>query len=219
MTIAKYLLAVLLLLGAPTATSAVNATSCGDLVVRALLNEGYATNHKNCTDADFVRVLDAVTEAFDAVGSSGDATRARQLTAAGQEERKHRQLVNCADLCEGKTRNTCMTTMGGACYSYGSLSSNCPPPPGLCYRRLVEEPTYIVLDDEWDRPVVVGGDNGGDRKLVDVATTCGISEEDCIHAKAQLYQTILSVLGDLDTTCANLILSPSLLQCMVAVWD
>jgi hypothetical protein len=73
----------------------------------------------------------------------------------------------------------------------------------------------LILDDIFysdDKPVP---GVPGDRQLL--ATTCGVSEVDCIRAKAALYQAVLSALGDVDTSCANLLLAPGLLQCIVEV--
>jgi hypothetical protein len=70
----------------------------------------------------------------------------------------------------------------------------------------------MILDDVFNNDDEFAG--GEQRKL---QATCGISEQECIDGKAALYRTVLASLGTISNECANLLLAPGLLQCIVAV--
>lgn len=161
---------------------------------------------QNCTYDDIVRVESAIAQAFAQQGTrnlrSGTARRGRGLQV-------------CTTVCAALTRYTCQSNYPGCHYW---ANSNCPASTTtVCGRRKLQEEsvTLLILDDLFyndDEPVPGAP---GDRQLLE--TTCGVSEVDCIRAKAALYQAVLSALGNVDTSCANLLLAPGLLQCIVEV--
>jgi hypothetical protein len=216
-TILTVLLAALLSV-APVAAS--NATACGKLVIRAALNEGFATAHKNCTEADHALVQTAVYAAFEALDMEG--------TRRGLRAKRKLSHTNCAAYCDGLSRITCINTdytQHLNCDSWASI--NCPG--GWCRRNLAQpKPVpYIVVDDifdnddnDGDAPVVVhGGGSDGRRELTTGAITSCVSELECIEKKALLYSTVLSLLGNVATECANLMLSPNVLHCLMVMDD
>jgi hypothetical protein len=178
-----------------TATSVVQSQEvCSPLIVRGIFNEGYITERKQCDDVDFAKVEEAI--------GSADVDRRRQLRSSSPG---HRLLqVNCARICAGLPP--------GGCVKYG-----CPGDYDDDRRRALSDEQgngvdIVVLDEDYfaNLATTTTNNNGG-RNL----ETCGISEEDCIEYKAKLYQLVLSALPDVKNECANLILSPSLLQCIV----
>jgi hypothetical protein len=161
---------------------------------------------QNCTYDDIVRVESAIAQAFAQQGT-------RNLRSSTAQ--RGRGLQVCTTVCRYLTRYTCQSNYPG-CHNWANV--NCPASTTtLCDRRKLqqESATLLILDDIFysdDKPVP---GVPGDRQLLE--TTCGVSEVDCIRAKAALYQAVLSALGDVDTTCANLLLAPGLLQCIVEV--
>jgi hypothetical protein len=84
-----------------------------------------------------------------------------------------------------------------------------------CDRKLEDEKaeeefTFLNLDEVWN-------DDERDPNSRRLEQTCGISEQECIDGKGKLVRSILSVLGDVDTECANMALAPLSVTCMVAV--
>jgi hypothetical protein len=80
-------------------------------------------------------------------------------------------------------------------------------------------PKFLVLDELfYDQQQQQPADNGsgGSRRILN-PVVYSVSEADCIAAKATLYQAALAQLGDIATSCANLILSTTNLQCLVVV--
>jgi hypothetical protein len=162
-------------------------------MVRGIFNEGYITDRKNCDDVDFAKVEEAVRS------SEAIFVERRRLRSSGPD---HRLLqINCARICAGLPP--------GGCVQYG-----CPGDYDDDRRALTnsveqdDEVNIVVLDEDYFSNLTT---NGGGREL----QTCGISEEHCIDYKAKLYGLVLSALPDVKNECANLILSPSLLQCIV----
>jgi hypothetical protein len=191
------LLAVLCFLTV-TVTVVQSQEICSPLIVRGIFNEGYITDRKQCDDLDFSKVEEAVHSAEAII-----VERRRLRSSSGPG---HRLLqINCARICAGLPP--------GGCVQYG-----CPGDYDDDRRRAlsVEEQDngvdIVVLDEDYfaNLATTTTNNNGG-RNL----QTCGISEEQCIEYKAKLYQLVLSALPDVKNECANLILSPSLLQCIV----
>jgi hypothetical protein len=109
-----------------------------------------------------------------------------------------------------------MAAGGTSCWSYAWGSCG-----NTCRRKLQEEAAaqalqqYLVLDElfyDQSQP----DDGSGRRKLVNT-TVHMVSEVDCINAKARLYQAALAQLDNVATTCANLVLSPNNLQCLLVL--
>jgi hypothetical protein len=179
---------------------ALNCT--GDMILMGLLNEGYPTDSKHCTEEDFNKVMAAVNAAF-----VGSLRRSRTLRGA----RPQRKLSgHCPNVCAALTKYTCLTISG--CSTWAQVNCN----NSGCDRKLEEEKaeeeefTFLNLDEVWS-------DDARDPNNRRLEQTCGITEPECIEGKAKLIMTALSVLGDVDTTCANFVLSPMKLTCMVAV--
>jgi hypothetical protein len=127
---------------------------------------------------------------------------------------EERKLHNCHIVCDNMLRTTCINNYYH-CESWAYV--NCG---SWCYRRRAQESTasYVVLDDIFnndsnDPAVVVGGD--GHRQLTTGTLASCFTEQQCIEAKALLYSTALSHLGNVATECANLLLSPATLQCLM----
>lgn len=207
---------------------ALNCT--GDMILMGLLNEGYPTDSKvklqqrkafmtlnslaqflnrafflvsqHCTEEDFNKVMAAVNAAF-----VGSLRRSRTLRGA----RPQRKLNgHCPNVCAALTKYTCLTISG--CSTWAQVNCN----NSGCDRKLEvekaeeEEYTFLNLDEVWN-------DDARDPNNRRLEQTCGITEPECIEGKAKLVMTALSVLGDVDSTCANIILAPIKLTCMVAV--
>jgi hypothetical protein len=140
------------------------------------------------------------------------------LDGTRQLRTEERKLHNCHIVCDNMPRQTCINNYYHCeTWSY----TNCPG--GYCYRRRAQESTasYVVLDDifnnnnENELAVVVGGD--GHRQLTTGSIASCFTEQQCIEKKALLYTTALSHLGNVATECANLLLSPATLQCLMVM--
>jgi hypothetical protein len=155
---------------------------------------------QHCTEADFNKVLTAVNTAL------AGQTRSRTLRGVGPQ----RKLSgHCPNACAAVTKWTCMTISG--CSTWAQVNCN----SSGCDRKLEEEKAeeelyFLNLDEVWN-------DDERDSNSRHLEQTCGISEEECNIGKGKILRTILSVLGDVDTECANMALAPMTLTCMVAV--
>jgi hypothetical protein len=127
---------------------------------------------------------------------------------------------NCASLCENYyTKYNCYiydTSHGLNCDSWAAV--NCPS-TGLCRRRVEEQKSYVVIDDIFNNdnnePIRGGGDYVGHRQLTPTVITGCVTEEECNEYKTRLITAALSSLGDVASSCANLLLSENLLQCLM----
>jgi hypothetical protein len=68
-----------------------------------------------------------------------------------------------------------------------------------------------------DAPVVVHDGGVRIRQLTAGTIASCVSEQACIEKKALLYTTALSLLGNVATECANLLLSPNELHCLMVM--
>jgi hypothetical protein len=155
---------------------------------------------QHCTEADFNKVLTAVNTAL------AGQTRSRTLRGVGPQRKLS---AHCPNACAAVTKWTCMTISG--CSSWAQVNCN----SSGCDRKLEEEKAeeelaFLNLDEVWN-------DDERDSNSRHLEQTCGISEEECNIGKGKILRTILSVLGDVDTECANMALAPMTLTCMVAV--
>jgi hypothetical protein len=149
-------------------------------------------------------------------------TGTRNLRAIEGRQLNH----NCADVCEGKlSRLTCITSTSYHCQTWAN--SNCPG--GICRnRRLQEEaprtdPTFFILDDYFndDDPTLPSDRKLTDRKL-ELPSGCDtITVDECIAEKGILLEAVLRALtvGGVNSQCANLILSPFELHCILLMLD
>jgi hypothetical protein len=140
------------------------------------------------------------------------------LDGTRQLRTEERKLHNCHIVCDNMARTTCIQNYYH-CESWAYV--NCG---SWCYRRRAQQSraSYVVLDDIFnnnnnynDPAVIVGGD--GHRQLTNAAISSCFTELECIEKKALLYTTVLSLLGNVATECANLLLSPANLQCLMVM--
>jgi hypothetical protein len=118
-----------------------------------------------------------------------------------------RQLShNCAHVCAGLHKVTCISTYSGWCSSWAQV--NCDP---YCRRHLEQEEeegttTMVILDDAFYA-------KNSNRHLL-TNTWYDFTEDQCNDAKAKLYKSALSALEEVASECANLILAQASLQCL-----
>jgi hypothetical protein len=161
---------------------------------------------KNCTDAEYTLVQKAIIEA----GIINEQTR-----RALRHNNKGRKLPNCANLCGGKTYSACYQTTSGQCAAWW-IANNGGDDDVRMLQEVEEaqmEPQYVVLDKLFDNASNGDEPTTGDRKLQTTAVF-GVTEDMCNEYKKNLYLTVLSHLADVDTECANLLLSTNQMECI-----
>lgn len=78
----------------------------------------------------------------------------------------------------------------------------------------------VILDDAFyaknkNGPPTTSSDNDSNNRRNLLTTTWDdFTEDKCNEAKAELYKSALSVLGDVANECANLMLAQATLQCL-----
>lgn len=175
-----------------------NVSPCGELVVRALLNDGIVTATKYCERMDAEKLTDAIQTVFEPYFSSPETRRLRSTGGKGR-----RQLTHCPHLCIPTLPEYVCLSNAPQCVSWWRQQQN---------NRRLHEVSVINLDD-----IFYGtfGNGGGDRELTD--NTCGFTVEQCEYEKILFLNTLRSKASVVNDECANLLNSPMKLDCLLVV--